>query len=114
MVMSSFPFDPHSGMKRVSGSLSRSCPSSTIRMIEVAVASDFVSDAMSKIVSVVIGLRVVVKVQEVGAGYRLMQTPVLDGRRRFATAGLAALLALGIGAPLVLLSMVWDLLKQYS
>ena len=65
-------------------------------------------------VSVVIGLRVVVKVQEAGAGDRLLHTPVLDGRRRLATAGLAALLALGIGAPLVLLSMVWDLLKQYS
>jgi hypothetical protein len=65
-------------------------------------------------VSVVIGLRVVMKVQVAGAGNRMLHTPVLDGRRRLATAGLAALLALGIGAPLVLLSMVWDLLQQYS
>ena len=65
-------------------------------------------------VSLVISLRVVVKEQEVGVGYRLLQTPVLDGRRRLASAGLAALLALGIGAPVVLLSMVWSLLKQYS
>ena len=65
-------------------------------------------------VSVVIGVRVVIKVQEAGAGERLLHAPVLDGRRRLATAGLAALLALGIGAPLVLLSMVWGLLKQYS
>jgi len=63
--------------------------------------------------SVVIGLRVVLKVQEASSG-RPLRTPVLDGRRRAATAGLAALLALGIGAPLVLLSMVWAVLQQYS
>jgi len=64
-------------------------------------------------ISVMIGLRVVLKVQE-ASGDQPLRTPVLDGRRRAATAGLAALLALGIGAPLVLLSMVWAVLQQYS
>ncbi|MGD9902434.1 MAG: hypothetical protein AB7U83_03105 [Vicinamibacterales bacterium] len=63
--------------------------------------------------SLMIGARVVVKVQQ-ASGDRPLGTPVLDGRRRAATAGLAALLALGIGAPVVLLSMVWAVLKQYS
>ena len=64
--------------------------------------------------SVVIGVRVVVKVHESGAGIRTLRAPVLDGRPRAATAGLAALLALGIAAPLVLLFLVWDLLHLYS
>ena len=64
--------------------------------------------------SVVIGLRAVVKVQEADTGQRPLRTPVLEGRRRLATAGLAALLAVGIGAPIVLLSMVWAVLKQYT
>lgn len=63
--------------------------------------------------SIVIGARVVLKVQEASGG-RPLRTPVLEGRRRVATAGLAALLALGIGAPLALLSMVWAVLQQYS
>jgi hypothetical protein len=63
--------------------------------------------------TLVIGVRVVVKVQQVGAAAPL-RTPVLEGRRPLAAAGLAALLALGIGAPLVLLSLVWSWLKQYA
>jgi hypothetical protein len=63
--------------------------------------------------TLVIGVRVVVKVQALG-GAAPLRTPVLDGRRPLATAGLAALLALGIGAPLALLSVVWGLLTQYA
>lgn len=63
--------------------------------------------------TLVIGVRVVVKVQEL-SGAAPLRTPVLEGRRPLATAGLAALLALGIGAPLVLLSVVWGLLTQYA
>jgi hypothetical protein len=64
--------------------------------------------------TLVIGVRVVVKVGESGMGASLLHTPVLDGSRPLASAGLAALLALGIGAPLALLSVVWGLLKQYA
>jgi hypothetical protein len=64
--------------------------------------------------SIVIGVRVVAKVHESGAEIRTLRAPVLAGRPRAATAGLAALLALGIAAPLVLLLLVWDLLHLYS
>jgi hypothetical protein len=64
--------------------------------------------------TLVIGVRVVLKVGESGVGTAMLHTPVLDGRRPLASAGLAALLALGIGAPLALLSIVWGLLTQYA
>jgi hypothetical protein len=64
--------------------------------------------------TLVIGVRVVVKVGESGVGTSMLRAPVLDSRRPLASAGLAALLALGIGAPLVLLSVVWGLLIQYA
>jgi hypothetical protein len=63
--------------------------------------------------TLVIGVRVVVKVQALG-GAAPLRTPVLEGRRPLAAAGLAALLAFGIGAPLALLSVVWGLLTQYA
>jgi hypothetical protein len=63
--------------------------------------------------TLVIAVRVVLKVQALG-GAAPLRTPVLEGRRPLATAGLAALLALGIGAPIVLLSVVWRLLTQYA
>jgi hypothetical protein len=63
--------------------------------------------------TLVIGVRVVVKVGESGVGTSMLRTPVLDSRRPLASAGLAALLALGIGTPLALLAVVWGLLTQY-
>ena len=62
----------------------------------------------------VIGVRVVIKVGDSGVGTSLLHAPVLDSRRPLASAGLAALLAVGIGAPLALLSVVWGLLTQYA
>jgi hypothetical protein len=62
--------------------------------------------------TVIIAARAVLQVQETGGGLALLRTPVLAGRRPYATAGLAALLALGLGTPLVMLSLVWDVLKQ--
>ena len=64
--------------------------------------------------TLVIGVRVVVTVGNSAVGASLLHAPVLDGRRPLASAGLAALLALGIGAPLALLSVVWGLLTQYA
>ncbi len=64
--------------------------------------------------SVVIGVRVVAKVHESGAGVSTLRAPVLEGRPRASTAVLAALLALGIAAPLALLLLVWDLLHLYA
>jgi hypothetical protein len=64
--------------------------------------------------TLVIGVRVVVKIGDSGVGLSLLHTPVLDVGRPLASAGLAALLALGIGAPLALLSVVWGLLTQYA
>ncbi len=61
--------------------------------------------------SVMIGLRVGMKVQESSATHPLMRAAVLDDHRPIATAGLAVLLAVGIGAPIVLLSLVWDVLR---
>ena len=63
--------------------------------------------------TLVIALRVVVKVQQLG-GAAPLRTPVLEGRRPLASVGLAALLAIGIGTPLVLLSLVWGWLEQYA
>ena len=51
----SLPLAENSGMCVAIGSESRSFPSSTSRMIAVAVATGFVSEARSKTVSVVIG-----------------------------------------------------------
>ena len=58
-----------------------------------------------------IGLRVVLRVQESAAGAAPLRAAVLDGRRPLATAGLAALLAVGISAPFVLLFLVWEILR---
>ena len=61
--------------------------------------------------TVVVGARVIVKVQESTSLASELYAPVVDRRRPMATAGLAVLLAIGIAAPLYLLSAVWDGLK---
>ncbi len=61
--------------------------------------------------TVLVCARVVVKVQEVAPSAAEFQAPVVDQRRPLATAGLAALLAVGIAAPLYLLSVVWSTLR---
>jgi uncharacterized membrane protein len=63
--------------------------------------------------SLVIAVRVGLQVRDSGAGKAFLHAPVLDGRP-LASAGLAAVLALGIGAPLALLSVVWGLLTHYA
>jgi len=63
-------------------------------------------------VSVMIGVRVVMKVQEASSGPAPLNTAVLDARRPFASAGLAALLGMGIAAPIILLALVWDVLQR--
>lgn len=64
------------------------------------------------VASLMIGLRVVLKVQEGGAPAGRLREPVLDAGRPMATAGLAAILAVGIATPLYLLSVVWEVLRQ--
>jgi hypothetical protein len=64
--------------------------------------------------TLLIGVRVVLKVGNSGVGRSMLHTPVLDSRRPWASAGLAALVAIGIGAPLALLSVVWGLLTRYA
>src|SRR6185437_3519588 len=58
MVMSSLPFCPNSGRYRLTGSFSRTLPSSYSFIIDMVVATHLVSDAISKIVSTVIRSRV--------------------------------------------------------
>ena len=55
--------------------------------------------------------RVVLKVQDAAPAEGEWDAPVVDGRRRWATAGLAVLLAVGVAAPLYLLAAVWGGLK---
>ena len=57
------------------------------------------------------GARVVLKVQDTASAEGKCDAPVVDGRRPLATAGLAALLAIGVAAPLYLLAAVWGGLK---
>jgi hypothetical protein len=65
------------------------------------------------VASLMIGLRVVLKVQEAaGVPAGRLREPVLDAGRPMATAGLAAILAVGIATPLYLLSVVWEVLRQ--
>jgi uncharacterized membrane protein len=61
--------------------------------------------------TVVVGARVVMKVQEMGPGASHMRAPVVDRRRPLAAASLAALLAMGIAGPLYLLATVFGALK---
>jgi hypothetical protein len=64
--------------------------------------------------SITIGARVMMQVNALGPDATLAETrqsAALRGRSRFATAGLAAVLAVGIGAPLYLLSVVWSVLR---
>lgn len=61
--------------------------------------------------TVVVGARVVLKVQESAATRGDLHAPVVDGRRPLANAGLAVLLAIGMAAPLYLLATVWGALK---
>lgn len=61
--------------------------------------------------TLVIGARVVLKVQAAAPAEGEWAAPVVDGRRPFATAGLAVLLAVGVAAPLYLLAAVWGGLK---
>ncbi len=61
--------------------------------------------------TVVVGARVVVKVRESTAAEGRWSAPVVERRRPWATAGLAALLAVGVVAPLYLLSAVWQALR---
>lgn len=62
--------------------------------------------------TVVVGARVVLKVQASTTTPGGLRAPVVDRRRPLATAGLAVLLAVGIAAPLYLLATVWGALKQ--
>lgn len=62
-------------------------------------------------VTVVVGARVVMKVQETAPGPSELRAPVVDRRRPLAAAGLAALLAMGIAGPLYLLFTVFGALK---
>ncbi|HUU34070.1 MAG TPA: hypothetical protein VMW48_08385 [Vicinamibacterales bacterium] len=61
--------------------------------------------------TIIVGARVVMKVQETGAGMNELHAPVVERRRPLASAGLAALLAMGIAAPLYLLATVFGALK---
>jgi len=61
--------------------------------------------------TVFVGTRVVLKVQEAAPIEGEWGAPVVDGRRPWATAGLAVLLAIGVAAPLYLLATVWGGLK---
>jgi len=61
--------------------------------------------------TILIGARVVLKVQESEPGRADLGAPVVDRRRPLATVGLAALLAVGVGAPLYLLAVVWGALR---
>ncbi|MEP7117061.1 MAG: hypothetical protein ABI880_05740 [Acidobacteriota bacterium] len=61
--------------------------------------------------TITVGIRVVLKVQDETLAADELHAPVLDKRRPLASVGLAALLALGIVAPLYLLSAVWSALK---
>jgi hypothetical protein len=61
--------------------------------------------------TVVIGARVVIKVRESASTAGCWRAPVVEQRRPWATAGLAVLLAIGIVAPLYLLSTVWEALR---
>lgn len=62
--------------------------------------------------TLVVGARVIIKVRESGAGAGdALATPVVDRRRPLAAAGLAALLGMGLAAPLYLLVTVWAALK---
>ena len=61
--------------------------------------------------TILVGARVVLKVQESATGSRELRLPVVDRRRPLASAGLAALLALGVVAPLYLLAAVWGALR---
>lgn len=61
--------------------------------------------------TVLVGARVVLKVQESATGRGESQAPVVDRRRPLATAGLAALLAVGVVAPFYLLAVVWSALR---
>ena len=56
-VTRSFPYFAKSGMNAATGSVSRTFPSSTSIITAGVVATTFVSDATSKIVSSVIGSR---------------------------------------------------------
>lgn len=61
--------------------------------------------------TILVGARVVLKVQESSTWRDELQAPVVDRRRPLATAGLAALLAVGVVAPLYLLATVWGALR---
>lgn len=61
--------------------------------------------------TVFVGVRVVLKVQDSAPAEGTWHAPVVDGRRPWATAALAVLLALGVAAPLYLLAAVWGGLK---
>jgi hypothetical protein len=61
--------------------------------------------------TVVVGARVVMKVRESASTVGPWSAPVVDRRRPWATAGLAVLLAVGVVAPLYLLSAVWEALR---
>jgi hypothetical protein len=63
--------------------------------------------------TVLVGARVVLKVQQSATAPGALHTPVVDRQRPLATAGLAVLLAIGIAAPLYLLSTVWGALQQF-
>ena len=60
--------------------------------------------------TVLVGARVVLNVQE-STGRGELRASVVDRRRPLATAGLAALLAAGVVAPLYLLAVVWGALR---
>ena len=64
-----------------------------------------------EVATLVVAVRVVLKVQDVEAAPGEWRAPVVDRRRPFATVGLAVLLAIGVAAPLYLLATVWDGLK---
>lgn len=61
--------------------------------------------------TIVVGARVVLKVQETAPEPGQWRTPVVDRRRPLAAAGLAVLLAMGIAGPLYLLVSVFGSLK---
>lgn len=63
--------------------------------------------------SVVIGLRVVMQIQDADGTLAPLHAPVLNSNSHIATAGLAAILAAGIALPLYLLSVVWGVLRQF-
>lgn len=63
--------------------------------------------------TLIVAARVVLKVTAENGGEQPLTAPVVDRRRPLATAALAALLALGAAAPMALLAVVWQMLRQF-